>query len=451
MTELAKQMDETHSIPNQQENRFALSRKANELRKNGEFEKALALYRDLTNDNSDAYAAAGLLQCLRKLRLFEEALSLCDDVPLQWVSLDWCRREIIWTLIQGKLITFDDKTSLEDVISTAESILALEPKESGTKWSIVRRVLKAAKARNRWEIVPKWIDKVNPQELSTTPMKDDRGRDGWCDQAVWYNFRVRSEIEVGDKEQAILVAQRATSLFRSQEKFFKRLEALANFRLGKLVEAERLYNNLCRFGRPDWWILHEYAQVLRELGKSEQALTVMCRAALSSKKLDSLVTLFLDIGSVCQNMELNQHARDHFLLYKYIREEQRWSIPQSIKSALVKLDNQFSEIAGPVDVRSALAACQNFWRRTAGGQNYSREASVKNREVKKKLKGKLRMGPTDRAYCFIFSDTKESYFCRKTDLPKDVTDGATLQFDAMPSFNKKKNQESWKAVNVRTM
>lgn len=88
---------------------------------------------------------------------------------------------------------------------------------------------------------------------------------------------------------------------------------------------------------------------------------------------------------------------------------------------------------------------------TAGGQNDSREPALKSREVKKMLKDKLKMGPAERPYCFIFSDTRESYFCRKSDLPNGATDGATLQFDAMPSFDKKKNQESWKAVNVRTM
>jgi hypothetical protein len=67
------------------------------------------------------------------------------------------------------------------------------------------------------------------------------------------------------------------------------------------------------------------------------------------------------------------------------------------------------------------------------------------------LKGKVKMGPSDRPYCFLLSDTRESYFCRKSDLPEGAADGVMLQFDAMPSFDKKKNQESWKAVNVRTM
>ena len=67
------------------------------------------------------------------------------------------------------------------------------------------------------------------------------------------------------------------------------------------------------------------------------------------------------------------------------------------------------------------------------------------------LKGKLKMGPLERPYCFLLSDGTGSYYCRKSDLPTGITDGVMLQFDAIPSFDKKKNQESWKAINVRTL
>jgi hypothetical protein len=86
-----------------------------------------------------------------------------------------------------------------------------------------------------------------------------------------------------------------------------------------------------------------------------------------------------------------------------------------------------------------------------GAQYDSHETSLKSREVKRMLKGTLKMGPPERSYCFLHSSGRDSYFCLKSDLPNGVTDGVTLKFDAMPSFDKKKNQESWKAINVCTM
>jgi len=447
MTELANE----ESVIAEPSNRFEISKEANDLRKKGEFEKALPLYRELSKDDSDSYSAAGLLHCLRKLHLFDEALPLCTLASQKHMTLDWYRNEVVWTLIQGQLQQLDETAAVDEVVNAAESILVLEPKGTVAKWAIARRVLKVAKSRNRWDTVSKWLERVNPDELSTTPMKDDRGRDGWCEQAIWHNFRIRSEIEVGDKQQAIVAAQRAIGLFPQQAKFFKRLEALANFRLGRLVEAELLYGTLSNARRSDWWILNEHAHVLQELGKHQEALALMCRAALSGNKLELLVSLFSDIGFLCHKTELKQDARNHLLLCKYIREEQGWSIPQAVSSVIAELGRELSDLASPVGRDGALAECQKFWRRTVGAEHDSQEPSLKSRGVKRMLKGKLKMGPPERSYCFLLSDTRESYFCRKSNLPQGATDGVMLQFDAMPSFDKKKNQESWKAINVRTV
>lgn len=444
MTELVNE----ESVIAEPSNRFEMSKEANDLRKKREFEKALPLYQELSKDDSDSYSAAGLLRCLRELRLFNQALPLCIPTNPKHLTLDWYRNEVIWTLIQGRLRELDESAPVDEVVSAAELILALEPKGTVAKWAIVRRVLKAAKLRNKWDIVSKWIERVNPDELSTTPMKDDRSRDGWSEQSIWHNYRIRSEIEIGDRQQAIVAAQRAIGLFPQQAKFFKRLEALGNFRLGRLVEAELLYRKLIG-GRSDWWILNEHAHVLRDLGKHQEALALTCKAALSNKKLELLVSLFSDIGFLCHKTELKQDARNHLLLCKYIREEQGWSIPQAVSSGIAALDRELLDLAGPESRDGALVECQKFWRRTVGAQYDSREPSLKSRGVKRMLKGRLKMGPSERPYCFLLSETRESYFCRKSDLPESATDGAMLQFDAMPSFDKKKNQESWKAINVR--
>jgi hypothetical protein len=126
-------------------------------------------------------------------------------------------------------------------------------------------------------------------------------------------------------------------------------------------------------------------------------------------------------------------------------------VSQAIRDEISALSQELSNLPGPEDFDDVLAECQRFWRRTVGAQYDSRVPSVKSRGVKRMVEGKLKLGPPERPYCFLHSDTRESYFCLKSDLPNSVTDGVTLQFDAMPSFDKKKNQESWKAVNVRNM
>jgi hypothetical protein len=124
--------------------RFEMTKRANELRKNGKLAEALPLYRELLKDDADSYSAAGLLHCLRKLHLFDEALSLSTPASQKHMLLDWYRMEVIWILIQGKLREMDDTASVAEVVSVAKSILALEPKDYSARWRTVHPVLKKA-------------------------------------------------------------------------------------------------------------------------------------------------------------------------------------------------------------------------------------------------------------------------------------------------------------------
>jgi tetratricopeptide (TPR) repeat protein len=429
---------------------FDKSREANDLRKSGQLDKALILYRQLSKDYPDPYAAAGLLHCLRKQGLFEEALSFCKATVQKYKTNDWFRREAVWALIRGKLERLDEATPLREVIATAESILALSPADNKTRWRIVRPVLKTAKSHGKWEIVLQWTERVNADELSIVPMTDDHDREGWCEQAMWQNYRIRSMIEAGDKEQAISLAQAAVERFPRQGKFFKRLEALATLRLAKLVDADRLYSDLCSVGKPEWWMLREHAQVLRELGRRDEALPLMCKAAAFNKKLDSLVTLFSDMGVLCNELGMKEESTNHLLLCKYVREEEGWSIPQSIDFTLSKLNHDISNGPVPGNIKEALAACRELWFRTLGLHDEHRLQAPKSKGMRKRLQGKLVLGRSDRPFCFISSEGGESFFCLKVDLPQDMIDGGIVFFDAIPSFDKKKRRESWKAINVRS-
>ena len=141
-----------------------------------------------------------------------------------------------------------------------------------------------------------------------------------------------------------MLSRTAFKLFPRQSKFFKRLEAVAAVRLSRLSEAERIYSDLCSTSRPDWWILHEHAQVLRKLRRPDEALILMCKAAVSHKKLDSLVSLFFDIGFLCSELRLKEEARNHLLLCKFVRKEKGWPIPQSIDQALSNLNNELESL-----------------------------------------------------------------------------------------------------------
>jgi tetratricopeptide (TPR) repeat protein len=423
-------------------------RKANELRKAGNFKEALPLYRNLWKETEDKFDGAGLLHCLRKLDLFGEAIPLADTLYDKFPDFSWCRNEVIWTYIEGVLCKLDENECPEKVIQIAERIMSFKPDALAAK-VVVFKVLKTAKEANDWEIVNEWVVKVDPDSLSMNPMIDDSGREGWSDQGLWYNFRIRGLIEKGERKQAISILDGISGRFPRQEKFFLRLKALANHLLGNLDEAEKIYEDLYRSHRADWWILCEYARVIRDAGRKEVALRIMYEAAIGHSKLESMVSLFADIGMICKDLGKNEVARNHLSLCKHVRNEKHWLIPPSVSDAIDDLNKVIGNSKEPVSLKEALYACRVEWIKVLGLRKDLQTSTPSARKARKGLFGKVSMGKSEQPFCFIITNERESVFCWKSDLPSETKDSDEVNFDAIPSFDKKKNKESWKASNVR--
>ena len=422
--------------------------KANELRKAGDFEEALTLYRSLWGETGDGYDGSGLLHCLRKLELFDEAIVLADDLIGKYPDFDWCRKEVIWTLISGRLYKLEETEPLGKVLQTAQQIMDLNPDDLAKKM-VVFKVLKSAKSSNHWGIVNEWVVNIDPASLSTEPMTDSSGRKGWSDQSLWYNYRINGLIQKEDPKESIVLVDEILERFPKQRKFFLRLKGLANYLLGNFPESEKIYQELCSRYRPDWWMLHEYAKVVKDIGRKEDALKLMYQSASDHSKLESMVSLFVDIGILCKELGKYEEARAHLVLCKYVRNKKGWNVPESIINTVNDLNKLIGNNKEPSSLKEALSICRNEWSKLLGKDKELKNLPRKNRKVKKGLVGKVSLGRSDRPFCFIIAKDEQSFFCYKSDLPPDIIDGNRVSFDAIPSFDKKKKKESWKASNIR--
>ncbi len=420
--------------------------RANELRKEGKFKDAFLLYEELWKDTQDKYIAAGLLHCLRKLELFERAIPFADDIIAKYPDFEWCKKEVIWTYIHGVFEKLKGDEPLENILGLAQKLMSFNPDGLAAK-KIVFTVIKAAKALNDWDAVDEWASKLNPDTLSANPMIDSLGREGWSDQSLWYNYKIKSLIEREQPQVALDLVDQISERFPKQRKFFLRLKGLAHYRLNELTESKKVYQKLCSSHKPDWWLLHEYAKVLRDEDQKDEALKIMYQAANSHPKLEAMVTLLVDIGNLCEELGKNEEARAHFTLCKYVREEQGWTIPHSIASAIDKLDRLIENSQGPLSLKEALNLCRPEWKRLAGEEE--KLSLQKERKPRRELIGKVILGKSEQSFCFIITQNKEPFFCFKSDLPKDIKNEEEVAFNAVPSFDKKKNKESWKAVDIK--
>lgn len=433
------------------ENDFTqLKNHANELRKDGKFKEALPLYKELWEKNGDKFDGTGLLHCLRKLKLFDEALPLADKLLKNYSDFDWARNEVIWTYVQGKLLLLPDNIPINTIVEEANYLMELNPQGLAAK-TIVFAVLKPAKATNNWKTIKEWINKIDPDSLGTDPMVMKSGKQGWSDQAQWYNYRIKGAVEQPDGEndlkEAISLADKATVLFPRQGKFFLRLKAIALTKLGEDKEAAEIYSKLCLGPNKDWWLLYDYAKIFQIQEHNEVALKLMFQAASNNHKLESMVTLFSDIGFLCQKMEKYKEARAHLLLCKYIREDKGWSISEDILTAISNL-NQILDEKEPDSLNEAYSICKVEWEKNIQKSGVT-EVNRQKLESKRGLIGKIISIQEERSFCFITNNNNQSFFCIKSDLPATIKNGDSVQFDAIQSYDKKKQRESWRAINIK--
>jgi len=432
------------------ENIFDLKKRANELRKAKNIQEALPLYENLWKISGDSYDGAGLLHCLRKSQKFEQAIPLAEELIAKFDSENWIKNEVVWTYIFGILEKMADDTHLQNILDRAQKIIDLKP-DSLAKKVVVFKVLKSAKRAGKWHVVLEWTDMLDPNLLSDTPIIIN-GKEGWCDQETYYNYKIRALIETGNEQRALEILETVIGKYPRNNKFFLRLKAVALKNLNRLSEAEVLYKSLCQGRTPDWWLLHEYAVVLSlspDKSKKELSLIIMYEAASSSRKLETSVNLYEDICAVCISLGKYPEARDHILLSKLVRLDHGWSVSEEIENKIIYLNQKIGNEPQNQSLHHVLSICKDHWNKALSSEYSESQDFDKQPQILKNLTGKITLGPRDRPYCFINTPDKKAIICFKSELPGDIYDGEEVIFDAIPSFDRKKNQQSWKARGVK--
>lgn len=416
---------------------MADSAKANELRKSGDIDSALPMYRELWETSKDKFAAAGLLFCLRKKKMFDEALPIAEDAFSKFPGFDWCKNEYIWTLIQGKLYTFPDDGQLVDMVALVNNILELKPDEIAFKITVFK-LLKTAKKHGDWNLLNEWITKLSPDIL--TGYTDEET--GWTDKVLWYYYRVNGLIYSHNENEAIRIINESCGEFYKQKKYFERLKAKAFISLEKFDDALEVYKVLVAV-RPDWWLLHEYGALLVKQNKVDEGFSCLIKAAIAPPMKPELkVTLFSDIGSLLVQYKQPDQAIQHFKLAKAVRVEQGWGLGD-LDEKIVTLGRN---VIDQTDIRTLIRKCQEIWNGFLPKNTLSR---LNNSKTTKGLTGKVTSLIDGRPFCFIKTQDNQSYFCSTTDLPSNTQVNQIVKFDIKPSFDKKKNKETLKAVNIK--
>jgi len=425
------------------------NQRANQLRKEGRYKEALEIYSILWKNSKDPYIGAGYLHCLRKLNELEKSVKFAYELKDYQYNNNWVNNEILWTLIE-ELKTFEDYSKANELSNELLSLVSSQPNDLAII-VINNKMVKLAIDKENWKEGNHWLDKIRKDNL-----KDEIiGKSKWTMRTLWYYRKIRCLVEMGQYENSIILYEEIKDIHKPWEiqKQFLRIKAKALFEIGRLDESLQIYEKLSR-GKVDWWILHEKATIMKNLGKKEEALGVLYIAANSFKQLDKLVTLFNDIGKLCLELNRNEEAVAHFILEKLVREENNWSIDSTLDSLINSYIISFPNYEQLVKVNDALVICRNFWEQSYINSNkiYSKSEKTPsterdNRKIRIGLQGTVQR-KSETNYFFIKTEN-ESIICFQSVTTEEIQHGDDVIFDAHPSFDKKKKKKSWIAVNLR--
>jgi len=409
--------------------------RANELRKEKKYKEALENYRQSWDVLKAAYTGAGLLHCLRKLEDFEHAVSFAERLINLFPKIDWVKIEVAWTLVSGPFKSVNDFNEALDIAEKIDRILS----NSIIIKQIAFKLSKLADNQESWQKTIFWLKKVNLEDLSEDFIKNTK----WSDKSQWkYNY-FKALLKVGQHEEVISNIDESINKYPQIKEYFLNLKAKSFKELEKYEDSAKIYEKLMTL-KKDWWIYKDYADLLLKMKDKDKALKMFYHAAIANKQIKTMVNIYYSIGKLCTELGKDKEALNHFVLCKLIREREGWTVPEYIESSIKLLSNSFPDIPNINSINQIVSNCREFWKN--GRLNNSEFQKTKRKKVKK-FNGILSMGHQNQLYCFINTET-ESIICNKSILPSNIRDNDTVECEAVPSYDKKKQRESWKAIKV---
>jgi len=420
--------------------------RAEQLRKAGDFSGSKKLYKKLWLETKNPKCVAGYLHCMRKLNEKKEAVNFAYELKEKNLKNSWVDIEILWTLLLFDLKSKTNFYQAKELADYLQELIVENPYKLATD-ILTDFMIKISFNNNKFEDALHWLEKMSEDKINDEQV----GKSEWTNKSLCFYRKIKCLFKLGryDESLGILEKYDTSSLPWSTQKHFLQLKAKILSESNDNNKALELYEKLTK-GKSDWQVRYEKGKLLIKLDKKEDALIEFYTAASSFRQLGMLVNLFDDIGDLCLKLKKVEEALPHFILEKLVRKDKGWQINQALNSLINSLLPSFPQYEQLATVKDTLSVCKEFWKK-AGVQQFSTPKQPQRKDSRKKrvdLYGSITGLDFDKNFCFIMTED-EKIFCLKSTLDKNIQNYDEVVFDAIPSFDKKKNKESWKAINVR--
>lgn len=346
-----------------------------------------------------------------------------------------------WMLYDFELSPAKAKKNFSQIIETADKILGLQP-DSLLQTICVFAATDACKALNEHERTLQFLSLLDKNRLEKSP-REYSGKKIMSWRERWYFACINALFETGNFSECRETCLEAAADF-PQILEFVRKAALCLAESGDPAKAGEELQQLVFSRNVPWYVNSDLAKILFETGKVDDAWQQCCVAAQAKGELKTKVNLYQLMGRVLLAQGQRQAAASHLCLAAKVREEQNWSIPESLSEMLQKLNTGGDRN----DLKSLLSCCRNFWSRK---QPENKPGAIQEKDKEKIYQGSLLMKNPESFFAFIkCEDLSENIYVKASDIPEELKiDGQKLSFRITTSFDAKKNRESKRAVDIK--
>ena len=373
---------------------------------------------------------------LYKAKKYDEALTIYERQYNESPEAlnNWDRIFYSWSLYQ---LYIKDAYDEDKLYESAELVTELVRQDDLNKRPVcaytqtVFKVLDQLYAENDYYDLLAWLDKINPELLDQKRFETE-DRVYRSKKEKYYDYATKAYFEVEDYEKCIETSKEA---LESLDVFTNNSDVWYNWRIAKSYrelldnnEALRYLEEVAKV-KKDWFVQKEIAENYYVLGEDEKAQDYICEAVLTNDPLTIKVNLYHLAYKILK--EINPElALKHAELFCAIKLENDSKVPDDIEELLIDEET--------LDKNALESEIRQYWT-----MYKFKDQELKNGTV-------TRIFEHGRSG-FITSDDDESVYFNVSEYKgDDLKVGDYVSFYTEKSFDKSKNRESTRAVNIRS-
>lgn len=341
------------------------------------------------------------------------------------------------TIFETKLKRLEklDNDTQEDIVYI---IKHTKPSDFYYKLVVFNTIELLEKNRNvNWKNILTWLKKLNPDYLEKTRNSfESKGKQivTFSELEKYYLKITKAYEKLEDYNNLYLLCNDAlnkiTTFTNNSDIWIKRRLAMCYKNNLKYQEALSLYKDILMI-KKDWYIYREIGSLYEKLNDKNNASLNYFEAFTKLFDLSKTYTFIHYFATFIENKELKRKV---YLLLLAFKEDKKIELTKEDKENKEKLNISDKEIS-EINIEQYFKKLKKEVNDLKLNYQDRKTGIVINKSEK---------------FCFIESD-KNRYFCNIKEFPKNMIPEINMkvEFTLTESFDKKKNQNSYVATNIR--